>query len=359
MLLFSIHSIGMGTSDVKWLAGLGFLLLGIKIVITDYTRKEIAKIVVALFMGGLPLGMNADKLLLLSIITIIAMKNCEYRKIFLWAAVSRAILIAGKMGLVSIGVLPNDYNDGLVKYSALTGESVNYSIPNFGYAHPNFLYLGAVSIALLLILFYRDKMRWYGYAIITAVLYALYRVIYCRTGLYLWICILAMILLYRLICSARVKKIYLSLLTIIPLLLSAATIVFSYYQERNSFWAQQINAQFSGRFEWWKWKTMPLWQMILPQSNWLKLDNGYWYCVYNFGWLIMLLLFGWIIYTQVVCIRKGADYEPLMLTATCGYLIGEATPLSSTWNPCILLLAIGIYGLTEGKATNVPKGIID
>ncbi len=360
LILFSLHSVGLGMTDVKWMAGVGLLLLSIKLVITDYTKRELAIIAGMLFAGMVPLVINSDKMLILTIITIIAVKNCAYQKIFLCSAVSRAVLMTGKIGLVVVGILPDGYNGELTKYDFITQSIITYEIPNFGYSHPNYLYLGAVSVALLIIVVMKEKAKWYIYLILAAGLYWLYRVTYCRTGFAIWIGILGMLILYKIVKEIpKAVKCYMYFLGGIPILLTVATVVISYYHNLGENWAQWINMLVNGRFQRWSWQTKPLYQMILPQYPWKKLDNGYIYQWYNFGWLIMLLLIGWLTYCSYLLIQKQLYYEIISIAATTGYLIGEAMPLSSTWNPCILLLAIGIYGYTEGKATNVPKGITD
>ncbi len=360
LILFSLHSVGLGTTDVKWLAGIGLLLLGIKIVITDYTKRELLIIVAMILVGALPFVINSDKLLILTIVSVVAMKNCDYRKTFLYCAVSRAVLMVGKIGLVEVGIIPNDYNGSLSKYNFLTKTNSIYEIPNYGYSHPNYLYLGAVSVALLIVVLMQKKAKWYLLVTITLGLYGLYRIVYCRTGFAIWLGILMMIIVYRILeKNPKVVKGYMRLLGSIPVLLAIATVVISHYQDLNKNWAQWINMLFNGRFQRWTWQTKPLYQMVLPQVPWKKLDNGYIYQWYNYGWLIMLLIICWMLYCSFLLIQKKLYYEMLMIAATTGYLIGEVMPFSTTWNPCVLFLAIGIYGYTEGKATNVPKGITD
>ncbi len=359
LILFSLHSVGLGTTDVKWAAGIGLLLLGIKLVITDYTKRELLIIAVMLLAGIVPFAINSDKLLILTIVTIIAVKNCEYRKIFLYGAISRTILMAGKIGAVAIGLLPNDYNEGLTKYSVITRKMIFYNIPNFGYSHPNYLFLGAVSVALMVILVYRDRMKWKGYAVITTLLYVLYRVIYARTGFYLWICILLLVALYQFARYIKKERLFTYALAAIPVILLSGSLMASKCYQEGMTWAMHLNWTISGRLQTSTWKTRPLYEMILPQTPWMKLDNGYFYWLYNYGWLITILLIGAIVYCYFLFAKHQLYYEALVIAATTGYLIGEAMPFSTTWNPCVLLLAICIYGYTEGKATNVPKGITD
>ncbi len=344
LILYSLHSIGMGVTDQKWLAGIGIVFLGVKILITKYTVREM---VIAAIMGIaslIVLILNTDKMLLLTVITIIAIKNCDYRKIFLWCIVSRSILMSGKILLILMGVLPNTYSEGLTKYSILTNETVIVDAPAFGFGHPNFLYLGAVAVGLLLVIVYHHKLHWYGCIVISLPLVGLYEVTYCRTGLYLWVCILLLLGIYQITKWIGIRSGFMKLTMLISPLLLVASVVISELTRIDNYWGNRINWQFSGRFTASRWQhTHQVYEMIAPQTPWLKLDDGYIYAIYNYGWIIAILLIGWSVYSMYLWAKQGQDYYVLGIAAFMGYWLGEAMAISTTWNPAVLLLAVGLY----------------
>ncbi len=353
LILFNMHSVGLGVTDVKWLAMIALAFLGIKIVITSYAWREIAIAGVMLAASLLALAINSDKMLLLSVVTIIAVKNCEYRKIFIYCAASRVVLMSGKIALVALGVLPNSYAEGLTKYSAITNEMIRYDVPTFGYGHPNFLYLGAVAAALLIILVYQHSLKWYWYLLISAPLYLLYRETHCRAGFYMWICILLLIGIYRVAELLKCERVLVGLIKYVPVVLFIISIAMPLIRKRYYNIAEKINWMFSGRFTVSTWQSEhQLWEMFLPQTPWMKLDNGYFFTIYNYGWIVSILMIGWIVYSMYLWSKRGDYYFVLGIVASMGYWLGEAMAISTTWNPCILLLAVGLYqkqGETESR----------
>jgi hypothetical protein len=75
----------------------------------------------------------------------------------------------------------------------------------------------------------------------------------------------------------------------------------------------------------------------------MKYDNGFFYCLHNYGYVLTILLLILACIASVYATKKGKDYAVLALTASFGYMMGEMMPISVAWNAVIVMIAALLF----------------
>lgn len=343
LIVHGMHSIGKGNFDIKWLAAIAFGFLALKLLTTNYTRKEIIIICVIGCFIAFAFYKNSDKMLLLTYVSLIGVKNVSLRKVFFWGLWSRVVLMVLTVALTASGILENTLVSNMPKYSVLTRQWKGIDIYSYGFVHPNYLYLGVFSVAILALLVYGNRMKWYGYVVLTGMMYFAYYFLRCRTGWYTWLLMLLLIGLYYSCKRFGQQKPYLYLLTLAPVILLVVSTLGVVFYYRGNAVAALFNDWLTGRFSHVYFFVPVLFRALLAQSPWNKLDMGYMYCVYNYGWILTILLVAGYMRTMWLLIRQKKEIECLALVAMAGYLFCEATPISVSWNLSILLCSTLLF----------------
>ncbi len=347
--LCAIRSVGLGSKEAAILTALALLAAGIKILLTDYEKKEVLLGLVFIVLLTYTLVHNGDKMLLMTLIVVWGAKNVRLKKILAICLVTRVPLMFIRILLALTGVIPGSAEE-LVKTNPYTSTVDKVMIRDYGFFHVNYLFLALFSVGLLLLVVFEElekKNKPAFIAIISAytvLLYGAYKVLLCRTGFYMWLCIYGIVLLWELISRIEIlRKIYVALLVGTPFILLTVSLVLAILRQSNELYAYHYDALFSGRFYYFSLYVNDIWKKPLGLTPHLKLDNGYFYGLYNYGYIALILL---LILLVKAMYRLVHSYHPILMMAlvgTAGYMMGEATPWSIAWNPTIILLAYGVF----------------
>lgn len=357
LIIGGMRAIGRGTFDIIWLSGIAFLCLGIKIMVTDYSKREL--IWMAAFAGLVILSflINHEKTLLLTMISVYGVKNVNLHKVFFYSLWCKTLLFSIKVILAGLGVIGSNYVKDVPKFFALQGEWKYYDVPCLGFTHPNYTYLSIIMSALLVILVYKEKMRWYVWIGISIVLFLFYQVLLCRTGWYIWIITLMMIVFYKAAEKLKLKGIYVKLLCAMPTMLAIFSLVIVILQaERNAF-AFWINKCLTGRIQMAVTEALPNLFTLLGNTARTANEIAYIQLPYNYGWILYIFLIVVYTKTMLLFVKREEDYYVIVFAVISIYFMGEAVPLSVGWNTSLLLVAELLF---QGSGRNyVSERIID
>lgn len=352
-----MRAIGRGVSDMLWLTGIAFLFLGIKLIVTDYSKKELFWM--ATFGGLVILNflINHERTLFLTMISIYGAKNVNLNKVFFYSLWSKLLLFSGQVALVCLGVIEGGYTEGMPKYSVLQGEWEKYRIPCLGFTHPNYAYLSIVMIAFLALLVYKERLKWLHLGMITIILFIFYKVLFCRSGWYMWVLTLVIIGGYKLMDKIGLTNFYVKFLCIIPALLAIFSIVIVFMLLKGNALAIWVNKCLTGRIEMVATACLPTLFRLLGNPGRTANEIAYIQLPYNYGWL--LYLFSLILYIKAMYMlfKQKEDYYVIVFAVISIYFLGEAVPVSVGWNTSLLLMSELLFKGAEEK--NVSKGIID
>lgn len=326
-LLVIGKSIGLGANNksLQIMTMLGLISLSIKIIITKYTSKE-AIISLFLIILGISTYLASKRAgVLLSILTIIGLKNIPYKKIFVITFKLRLILYITTISLSFIKVIDNNvfmhWRDGV-------GYIYRYGL---GYEHPNLLHSSLFILVVLFIYLNYEKLNVLYYFTILLANTFIYKYSGSRTGFYL--IILAIILTIYMKKTKNNSK-YILIKSIMPL-----SIIFTFatailYDENN--FTSYIDRLLSGRIYYSNYFVKNYSFNLLGNNLHIDnnlIDNSYVILFCNYGILVFLLYI--ISYNKILTNFKINRMDKEML----------------------MVVLFSIYGITEGFLPNIFMNI--
>lgn len=347
--IFGLMSIGQGSEYLIYRIVFPFSMLAfaLKFVSTDYTKREWFWMIL---VGGLlfvNLVHNHEKTLVLSFLAVIGAKNVDFERLFKWALWERVVLTIVTVTLALIGVTENIFVGAMPKF--MHGEWNYIDLYCYGYKHPNHAYLECFTIAVLFIVVYFNKMKWYMYVLLTAFMYGAYKVLVCRAGWLTWLVTLFIIIGYYIFKKLNWKAIYLWGLSAIPIILTLFSLwAICISGDPENPIGVKLNELFTGRMNIARSASYPqIFWTFLGHSPRAGMDFAYAHMIYNYGWIIFLIIL--IAYTRTMwrMVKLEKDGWCIALAVMSGYMLGEVPPLNVGWNITLVMLSIVLFDLDE------------
>ena len=198
-ILMKAFSYDHGDNIYKWFFYTAILFWGIKMVFTTYTMWEVFWIAVMMGIGVMLSVITRQNMWLLSIMTVVAMKNCRFSviaQIAVWIRCVAAVILSGGslIGIFDIG-----------EKTKLDSGYVEQHVYGFAMGEPNTAFL-TVFLALLLVLYYNyEKLNvlWCGVTSLIALIF--YKMTFCRTGVLVFFFCWVLILFDKVVKSKNIK----------------------------------------------------------------------------------------------------------------------------------------------------------
>ena len=325
---------------------IAFGSMGLKVFFTDYTKKEV--LIGTIFFTPLIINfcINRELYLFMFFAGIVAAKGVDLKKVFVyvfWIKLSATCLT---WGAVLLGIIENK-----VAYLLKNDELVGLRC--FGYFYPNVAYANLLSIAILLILVYQDRVKWYYYVLLTAFFYGMYELLYCRTGFIIWLLLCVLLLFDKCITNRNLKKnifrmaqgtgIFITCISILlPLLYRNET--WSWTRTLDFIVNARIRAAFNAmqRMEW----------TVLGQKEYVAFDNIFVHVLHNDGIIYLVLLnIGIFLFLRWLFKEQKSRYLLIaVIMLICSYM--EFYILTLSWCPLWLLAAQAIWPKEPSEETN-------
>lgn len=319
----------------------------IKIVTTKYTLREVMWIALLIGLGlGLSVITKQNTWLLL-FMTIVAMKNCNFRLMIQLAVYIRVfcllvLVIGSTFGVYDIGY-------------RTTPDTKYVEIPVYSFAmnEPNTAFL-AVFLTLLLLLYYNyEKLNKWWFLGTSAVAFLFYELTFCRTGIAVFFFCWALIIFDKVVKKDKCKCI-LALSVPVGALFSLCTMVF--YDGGNGV-MRKLNHFVSGRiyimssyYNTQGLSLLPRAQEVFYGQYYGLIDNTYMFVLLYCGIIVALFFFFLVEKTLVTLYRKKCYKELVMLATLALYGVLEQFIMNGFMNPFILLCAVLLYpDLLDGK----------
>lgn len=333
-----LASTGFDSGDMiyKVIFLLGAALWAVKMVLTDYNLKEILVVFVIFLLLGIVLLHNGERTLIITALAVTGAKDVDIKKAL---GLSVTAKIFGTILLNAVACF--DLVDNILITNKKNGVvTKNYSL---GYTCPNHAFLNLFMICLLLLAVFQEKMKWYGYLILTAVMYGAYKAFYCRTGFYSWLLLMMVILIYRLLKNEKHKVAFTKLLCIAPGFFTVFTIGTIALYPRKIGIITKLDRLLNYRI------SMLVRRLQIMPTNFVgadrrrPADNGYFHILYNYGLILAAVLLVLMTYGIYKLAKEKQGYEAIILFISCVYLYMEFASMSTVWNVCLILVAKVIY----------------
>ena len=339
-ILMKAFSYDHGDNIYKWFFYTALIFWGIKMITTTYTMREIFWIA-AMFGIGVMLSVIAKQnMWLLTIMTVVAMKNCRFSVITQIAVWLRA---AGVVTLVG-GSLLGIFNIG--EQTKLDSGYVEQHVYGFAMGEPNTAFL-TVFLALLLVLYYNyEKLNviWCGVTVLIALFF--YKVTFCRTGVLVFFFCWALIFFEKLVKNKKIKAL---LVCSVPVG-AVFSLVTTIFYNGNHALLYKINHLVSGRvyimntyFKDQGLSLLPRTQEIFYTSYHGLIDNSYMHVTFYAGILVAAMFFLLIMKTMFKLYRMECYKELVMIGTLALYGVLEQFVLNGFMNIFILLCGILLY----------------
>lgn len=350
LIMFSLVSAGFTSSELiyKLCFAVGACFWGLKMFVTDFSLKEI--VITVLLFGYLCFVLlhNGEKTLLFSAMAVVAAKNVSFDKTVRYGFAVKCVVTLSTMVLAISGLIENV----LYENTKNSAEVENYC---FGYIHPNAAYINIYVLAVLLILIFRDRLKWYFLILMTGVMYAFYLLLMCRTGFIVWILTVCIVFGYRI--GNRLKKgtLYLNLLALIPWLLTIVTIITAVMYKNGNQTVKKLNSLLHYRISY----TEPYLGKVMynpfGSSEICAFDNGYFHVLYNYGWIFLIVFLTVLSLALQRLVRKNMPYEAMYIAIMSIYFYMEHGQLSVGWNPGMILLSAAMFDYSKTKTAADSK----
>lgn len=310
-----------------------FACLGLKILFTNYTKKEL--LLGTLFFVPLLVNfiINKDLFLFMFAAGMLATKNINLDKIFkqvLWIKIGASIITW--IGVLS-GVLANEG-------AYLPKNGVYVSLKCYGYLYPNVAYANLLSIAILLVIVYYDKLKWYYYILLTIFFYGMYALLYCRTGFIVWILLCILVFIEKVIKNGWIRTGIYRLMCLSGFVIPLISIVFPILFRRDAAnWLNKLNHILTGRIEIASIAIKDMNPALLGQPETKVFDNVFVHVLYNNGFIFLLVVTGILCLFYAKAYKTSKNIYIIMATVILVYAYMEFSPLTLSWCPCLLILS--------------------
>jgi hypothetical protein len=348
--------VAMGISSSQMAYRLVFavatLFLLMKLVLTDYTWKELLLISVVMALLGYVFYRTGEKALIITAVSIFGCKDVDVKKVLKYTIFVYIIGMAITIGMVMAGKVQGEIHQ-LIK------GGVKYEINDFGFSHPNSAYNHLMMIGLMAVVAWGKELRWYHYVFMTAAMFIGYKIFLSRTGLLIYLILCGALVLVYVVKWRIGRKVLGVVWALLPLGTAIASYILPILFAKNIELVKKLNNYLSGRiylsfmaFEradiTWFGDMERMWE-----GNYY-IDNVYMNILLSCG---ILLCFLWVASLLLASFHywKFEEYYILMAIGIISiYGFMEYAVINVTWNPILLFLAGSIF--KEKKTTEHSSG---
>lgn len=352
-----------GNTEYRIIMVFSMLCLGIKLVLTKYTVKEIAVMaVIALYAVFIYLKTGYITFTI-TVVTLLGAKNIDVydlmKKVLFVRLICMTVLISASTAGIVGNYVKDQYDDGLT-----------YS---FGFQNPNdFMVNVFVNVALIFYLNYK-KLNVLYFLLSAYAFYAVYCVTKSMTGMMLGVFLLVVFLFLRIFdrlgkVGNKIKQIISAAVVPTSLWCFIGTFIVSAVFDVNNRFMFTLDQLVSGRLKiqhqyWLNYGFSLLGKDISRgaarwdgvQINNGFLDSNYWCSFYKYGFVSVMIFIVFLVAASWY-FHKKKDYNVVIIINTlCIYGLMEDFLISSIVNPFLLLAVYAVYSMLEERKRSVKE----
>lgn len=315
---------------------LGLIALIIKLICTNYSKRELLIMLAVLTLLGIVFINNHEKTLILSALAVFGAKGVPIRKIIGYMLIPRIFFTALTVGLACLNLIPN-------QEVLLPKNGEDYVLYCYGFYQPNVLYINLFLIVLLFIERYRDRLKSWAYIGFGIILFGAYQILYSRTGWYLYLLLCVIFAAFFISKKYNIQKVYLLFFTGLPIILACFSFLTIALYKNDIGLIQKLDFILTGRIRLMAQAIDISSVRLIGNVPRIAFDNSYIHIFYNYG-IIMLFLVLYSLYkTMITLWKQNMEYEVLIFGILAIYAFMEQFPLNATWNPFLLFFAYYIF----------------
>ena len=350
-----------GNTEYRIIMVFSMLCLGIKLVLTKYTVKEIV-VMAAIALYAVFIYLKTGYITFtITVVTLLGAKNIDVydlmKKVLFVRLICMTVLISASTAGIVGNFVKDQYDDGLT-----------YS---FGFQNPNdFMVNVFVNVALIFYLNYK-KLNVLYFLLSAYAFYAVYCVTKSMTGMMLGVFLLVVFLFLKIFdrlgnVGNKIKQIISAAVVPTSLWCFIGTFIVSAVFDVNNRFMFTLDQLVSGRLKiqhqyWLNYGFSLLGKDISRgaarwdgvQINNGFLDSNYWCSFYKYGFVSVMIFIVFLVAASWY-FHKKKDYNVVIIINTlCIYGLMEDFLISSIVNPFLLLAVYAVYSmLKERKVEN-------
>ena len=352
-----------GNTEYRIIMVFSMLCLGIKLVLTKYTVKEIV-VMAAIALYAVFIYLKTGYITFtITVVTLLGAKNIDVydlmKKVLFVRLICMTVLISASTAGIVGNFVKDQYDDGLT-----------YS---FGFQNPNdFMVNVFVNVALIFYLNYK-KLNVLYFLLSAYAFYAVYCVTKSMTGMMLGVFLLVVFLFLKIFDRLgsggnKIKQIISAAVVPTSLWCFIGTFIVSAVFDVNNRFMFTLDQLVSGRLKiqhqyWLNYGFSLLGKDISRgaarwdgvQINNGFLDSNYWCSFYKYGFVSVMIFIVFLVAASWY-FHKKKDYNVVIIINTlCIYGLMEDFLISSIVNPFLLLAVYAVYSMLEERKRSVKE----
>lgn len=352
-----------GNTEYRIIMVFSMLCLGIKLVLTKYTVKEIV-VMAAIALYAVFIYLKTGYITFtITVVTLLGAKNIDVydlmKKVLFVRLICMTVLISASTAGIVGNFVKDQYDDGLT-----------YS---FGFQNPNdFMVNVFVNVALIFYLNYK-KLNVLYFLLSAYAFYAVYCVTKSMTGMMLGVFLLVVFLFLKIFdrlgnVGNKIKQIISAAVVPTSLWCFIGTFIVSAVFDVNNRFMFTLDQLVSGRLKiqhqyWLNYGFSLLGKDISRgaarwdgvQINNGFLDSNYWCSFYKYGFVSVMIFIVFLVAASWYFHRKK-DYNVVIIINTlCIYGLMEDFLISSIVNPFLLLAVYAVYSMLKERKGSVKE----
>lgn len=352
-----------GNTEYRIIMVFSMLCLGIKLVLTKYTVKEIV-VMAAIALYAVFIYLKTGYITFtITVVTLLGAKNIDVydlmKKVLFVRLICMTVLISASTAGIVGNFVKDQYDDGLT-----------YS---FGFQNPNdFMVNVFVNVALIFYLNYK-KLNVLYFLLSAYAFYAVYCLTKSMTGMMLGVFLLVVFLFLKIFdrlgsVGNKIKQIISAAVVPTSLWCFIGTFIVSAVFDVNNRFMFTLDQLVSGRLKiqhqyWLNYGFSLLGKDISRgaarwdgvQINNGFLDSNYWCSFYKYGFVSVMIFIVFLVAASWY-FHKKKDYNVVIIINTlCIYGLMEDFLISSIVNPFLLLAVYAVYSMLEERKRSVKE----
>ena len=351
MILNGLASAGFTSEDwfYKVMFVIALIMFCLKMLTTNFDLREYIWMSLIAVILVICLYRNQEKTLILSMLGIFGCKDIPVKKVIKYALYSKLFLTIIAVSFSALGIITNEAIE-------LPKGGEIFILHCYGYYSPNTLFANLFLVCVMAIAVYQRQIKLWGYMGLTLFLYIAYKVLMCRTGLVVWVFFLGMIGIYSVVKNVRLRRCYLFLIIMLPVICTILTFGITMLYENGNAIGVKLDALLTGR--------IAHISRFLPQIGKITVfghiprepfDSMYVHLYFNYGIVLFTIFIVGYIYTMYYAWKKGRDFELIILGVMSVYGFMEQFPLNITWNLFLLYMSWILFKRNDINRGDVPN----
>ncbi len=355
-----------GDLEYKLIMAFSMLFLGLKLLFTKYTLKEVMIMAIIGLYAMFIFVKTGYVTFTITILTVLGLKNVDIPDLMKKALFVRIICISVLVTASISGIVGNAVKDQFE-------DGLTYS---YGFQSPNeFMVSIFITVALILYLNYK-KLNILHFLLPIYAFYAVYRVTNSTTGFMLGVFLVFVFLCLKLFDRLGkpgyvLKKIIGAAVIPTSLLCFIGTFVMSVFFDVNNNFMFMLDQLITGRLKiqhqyWLNYgfsllgkdisRAAARWDGVQINNGFL--DSNYWCSFYKYGFVTEMFFIACLVFASWYFYKKKNYNLTIIINTLCLYGLMEDFLISSVMNPFLLFVAFAIYdaaGLNRKQSGEVIR----